>query len=125
MHPADQPVAIGMHTVAQRRISALGGNGEAEPVRQSAFGSDAGFGEGKENFSETISAASSTAFGAPDANSISRAEITPCASHLKRMVSIVPSIRSFQKSPIMPPDRDGGSVKHAPALDAARIAQIF
>src|ERR1700722_13479629 len=52
-------------------------------------------------FSEIIRSASTAAFGAALANSMSRAEITPCASHVKRTASI----QLAQKSTMAVSDR--------------------
>src|SRR3984893_13534998 len=52
-------------------------------------------------FSEIMRSASTAAFGAPQANNMSRAEITPCASQLKRTASI----QLAQKSTMAVSDR--------------------
>src|SRR5579862_9707005 len=66
-------------------------------------------------FSEIIRSASTAAFGAALVNSMSRAEITPCASHVKRTASI----QLAQKSTMAVSDRSS-EVREARNLLGAR-----
>jgi hypothetical protein len=114
-----KPVAVGVHAVPQRRISLLGRGVEAKSVRQRALGGDPGIGEGSD-FSEIIRLASSAAFGAPEANSMRRAEMTLCASQLKRTASV----QWLQKSFIVLFDRYSAAPAKR-ARDRSNIAKVF
>jgi hypothetical protein len=98
---ASQSIAVDLDAVPERLVGLFSGRIDAKPVCQGSFGGDLGLRKSGNLFGDQRSA-SAAAFGAPDANSISRAEMTPCASQVNRTASSQLSQKSAMSIPRSP-----------------------